>query len=142
MKINVISSKKMKGMTLLEVIVALALFSIAAISITKSLSELISNMPILEERTLAQWVVDNQLVDVRLDPTFPDVGRKEGQTTLAGRDWYWRQQVVKTDDDKFRLVRMSVSDDESFKRTIVEVSTYVFNDSSDSSDSSDSNDSK
>lgn len=138
MKINVISSQKMKGMTLLEVIVALALFSIAAISITKSLSELISNMPILEERTLAQWVVDNQLVDVRLNPTFPDVGSKEGQATLAGRDWYWRQQVVKTDDDKFRLVRMSVSDDESFKRTIVEVSTYVFNDSSDSSDSNDS----
>ncbi|MCL1124013.1 type II secretion system minor pseudopilin GspI [Shewanella surugensis] len=116
-------------MTLLEVIVALAIFSIAAISITKSLSELISNMPILEEKTMAQWVVDNQMVDVKLNPVFPDVGRTEGQTTLAGRDWYWRQQVVKTDDDKFRLVRVSVSDDDTFKRTIAEVSTYVFNDS-------------
>ncbi|WP_298775198.1 type II secretion system minor pseudopilin GspI [uncultured Shewanella sp.] len=129
----------MKGMTLLEVIVALAVFSIAAIAITKSLSELISNMPILEERTLAQWVVDNQLVDVKLSTTFPDVGRKDGQTTLAGRDWYWRQQVIKTDDDKFRLVKVSVSDTDNFKRTIAEVSTYVFNDSSDSSGSNDSN---
>nr|WP_312018339.1 type II secretion system minor pseudopilin GspI [Shewanella surugensis] len=129
MRFNVLSSRQVKGMTLLEVIVALAIFSIAAISITKSLSELISNMPILEEKTMAQWVVDNQMVDVKLNPVFPDVGRTEGQTTLAGRDWYWRQQVVKTDDDKFRLVRVSVSDDDTFKRTIAEVSTYVFNDS-------------
>ncbi|WP_299495961.1 type II secretion system minor pseudopilin GspI [uncultured Shewanella sp.] len=129
----------MKGMTLLEVIVALAVFSIAAIAITKSLGELISNMPILEERTLAQWVVDNQLVDMKLNPAFPDVGRTEGQTTLAGRDWYWRQQVIKTDDDKFRLVKVSVSDNDNFQRTIAEVSTYVFNDASDSGDSNDSN---
>lgn len=138
MKMRRSTLSHMKGMTLLEVIVALAVFSIAAVAITKSLSELISNMPILEERTLAQWVVDNQLVDVKLSTTFPDVGRTDGQTTLAGRDWYWRQQVIKTDDDKFRLVKVSVSDTDNFKRTIAEVNTYLFNDSSDSSGSDDS----
>ncbi len=138
MRIGQSVPSKMKGMTLLEVIVALAVFSIAAIAITKSLSELISNMPILEERTLAQWVVDNQLVDMRLSPTFPDVGRTDGQTQLAGKDWYWRQQVIKTDDDNFRLVKVSVSDNDNFKRTIAEVSTYVFNDASDSSGSDES----
>ncbi|WP_352311596.1 type II secretion system minor pseudopilin GspI, partial [Psychrobacter sp. W2-37-MNA-CIBAN-0211] len=77
---------KSRGMTLLEVIVALAVFSIAAVSVTKSLSEIMANMPILEERTLAQWVASNQMVDVRLPGTFPDIGQKTGQSELAGRE--------------------------------------------------------
>lgn len=115
-----------RGMTLLEVIVALAVFSIAAISITKSLSEQMANMPILEERTLAQWVADNQMVEARLETTFPELGKKEGQTELAGKDWYWRKEVVKTTDDNFRMIRISISDDDRYQRTVAQVSSYVF----------------
>ena len=116
---------KQKGMTLLEVIVALAVFSIAAVSITKSLGEQIANMPILEERTMAQWVAHNQMVDARLETKFPEIGRKDGQLELANQDWYWRKEVVKTTDDNFRMIRISISDDERFSRTIAEVSSYV-----------------
>jgi general secretion pathway protein I len=114
-----------KGMTLLEVIVALAIFAIAAVSITKSLGEQMANMPILEERTLAQWVASNQMVEARLTSPFPDIGQKEGQVDLAGRDWYWRQKVVKTTDDKFRMISISVSSDERYKRIQAQVSSYV-----------------
>jgi general secretion pathway protein I len=117
--------KYAKGMTLLEVIVALMVFAIAAVSITKSLGELMGNMPILEERTLAQWVADNQMVEARLAVNFPDVGKKDGQVELAGRDWYWRQEVVKTTDDNFRMIRISVSDDERYQRIVAQVSSYV-----------------
>ena len=116
-----------KGMTLLEVIVALAVFAIAAVSITKSLGEQMANMPILEEKTYAQWVADNEMVEARLESKFPDIGKKEGETELAGRDWYWRKEVVKTTDDKFRMIRISVSDDERYKRILAQVSSYVLN---------------
>ena len=116
---------KSLGMTLLEVIVALAVFSIAAVSVTKSLGEQMANMPILEERTLAQWVASNQMVDVRLLGTFPDIGQKTGQSELGGREWYWRQEVIKTTDDKFRMIRISISDDDKFERIVAQVSSYV-----------------
>lgn len=129
--INTIGIKRFRsknaGMTLLEVMVALMVFSIAAVSVTKSLGEQMANMPILEERTLAQWVASNQMVDVRLPDTFPDIGQKTGQEELAGREWYWRQDVVKTTDDKFRMIRISVSDDDKFKRIVAQVSSYVHN---------------
>ncbi len=118
-----------RGMTLLEVIVALAVFSVAAISITKSLGEQIANLPILEERTLAQWVASNQMVDARLENDFPELGKKEGQLELAGKEWYWRKEVVKTTDDTFRLIRISVSDDSRYDRIIAQVSSYVFKES-------------
>lgn len=114
-----------QGMTLLEVIVALAVFAVAAVSITKSLGEQIANMPILEERTLAQWVASNQMVEAKLVAGGSDLGKKEGQVELADKTWYWRKEVVKTTDDNFRLIRISVSDDERYTRTIAQVNSYV-----------------
>ncbi len=122
---NLTGRRRSAGMTLLEVIVALMVFAIAAVSITKSLGEQMANMPILEERTLAQWVASNQMVDARLEKKFPDLGRKDGSVELAGKEWYWRKEVVKTTDDNFRMIRISVSDDERYKRIIAQVSSYV-----------------
>ncbi|MFV7769979.1 MULTISPECIES: type II secretion system minor pseudopilin GspI [Shewanella] len=122
---SLLARRRATGMTLLEVIVALMVFAIAAVSITKSLGEQMANMPILEERTLAQWVASNQMVDARLEKKFPDLGRKDGSTELAGKEWYWRKEVVKTTDDNFRMIRISVSDDERYNRIIAQVSSYV-----------------
>ncbi|MBV7316697.1 type II secretion system minor pseudopilin GspI [Shewanella sp. NIFS-20-20] len=116
-----------KGMTLLEVMVALGIFAVAALAITKSLGDLMANMPILEERTLAQWVADNQMVDARLEPGFLPIGKKEGSEELAGKEWYWRREIVKTTDDNFRMIRISVSDDRRFDRVHAQVSSYVTN---------------
>ncbi|UCX03141.1 type II secretion system minor pseudopilin GspI [Shewanella glacialimarina] len=116
-----------KGMTLLEVIVALAVFSIAAVSVTKSLGEQMANMPILEERTLGQWVASNQMVEARLPDKFPEIGSKDGQVELAGEEWYWRQEVIKTTDDNFRMIRVSVSKDQRYTRIVALVSSYVHN---------------
>ena len=118
---------KTKGMTLLEVIVALAIFSIAAVSITKSLGQQMANMPILEQRTYAQWVADNVMVDARLEIQFPNIGKKEGKIEFVGKDWYWRKEVIKTSDDNFRMIRISISDDKRYKRVVTQVSSYVFN---------------
>ncbi|MDX1280726.1 type II secretion system minor pseudopilin GspI [Shewanella colwelliana] len=117
--------RNLQGMTLLEVIVALAVFAIAAVSITKSLGDQIANMPILEERTLAQWVASNQMVDARLEGKFPELGKKEGSVDLADKEWFWRKEVIKTTDDNFRMIRISVSDDERYGRIIAQVSSYV-----------------
>ncbi|MCH1925923.1 type II secretion system minor pseudopilin GspI [Shewanella sp. C32] len=115
-----------KGMTLLEVMVAMAVFAIAAVAVTKSLGDQMANMPILEERTLAQWVADNEMVDARLAEGFPPLGSASGQAEMAGKTWYWKREVIKTTDDNFRMIRISVSDTDKFTRVITKVSSYVF----------------
>ncbi|RLV60780.1 type II secretion system protein GspI [Parashewanella curva] len=117
-----------KGMTLIEVMVALAIFAVAALSITNSLGQLMSNMPILQERTYAQWVADNVLVDAVLEnkQQFLAIGKKEGDTEMAGERWYWRREIIKTQSDDFRMVKVSVSDDSRYDRILTQVNTYVF----------------
>ncbi|GLP95920.1 type II secretion system minor pseudopilin GspI [Paraferrimonas sedimenticola] len=116
---------KQRGMTLLEVMVALTIFSIAAVSIAKSLSAQISNMPVLKTRTLAQWVADNQMVETLLVEPFPEVGEKRGDVEQLEKTWYWKRVVEKTNDEKFRKVTILISEDSRYERITMEVSSYV-----------------
>lgn len=86
-----------------------------------------ANMPILEQRTLAQWVAGNEMVEARLESKFPELGKKEGSTELADQEWFWRKEVIKTTDDNFRMIRISVSDDSRYDRIVAQVSSYVLN---------------
>ncbi|WP_267873516.1 type II secretion system minor pseudopilin GspI [Ferrimonas sediminicola] len=115
-----------RGFTLLEVMVALAVFALAAVAVVNSAGEQLSAVPILREKTFADYVAHNRLVDARLEQEFPDLGTgKRGRVELAGRQWYWRQEVVKTTDEEFRAIRVKVSLDEGFDSVISEVTTYV-----------------
>ncbi|TKB56222.1 type II secretion system minor pseudopilin GspI [Ferrimonas aestuarii] len=115
-----------RGFTLLEVMVALAVFAMAAIAVLKSASEQLGTIPVLKERMFADIVAHNKMVDARLASDFPDLGNKEkGRVELADQQWYWRQEVVKTTDEEFRAIRIKVSLDSSFDNIISEVTTYV-----------------
>ena len=81
-------SIKARGMTLLEVMVALAVFAIAGLAVMKTASEHLSGLNYLEEKTLATWVVENQLVQQKLEAKWPGDSWVEGNEELAGETWY------------------------------------------------------
>ncbi|WP_033933817.1 MULTISPECIES: type II secretion system minor pseudopilin GspI, partial [Pseudomonadota] len=60
--------KSKRGFTLLEVLVALAIFATAAISVIRSVSQHINTVNYLEEKMFAAMVVDNQMAQVMLNP--------------------------------------------------------------------------
>ena len=49
-----------RGFTLLEVMLALAIFALAATAVLQIASGALSNQQILEEKTVAGWVAENQ----------------------------------------------------------------------------------
>lgn len=49
-----------RGFTLLEVMLALAIFALAAMAVLQIASGALSNQQILEEKTVAGWVAENQ----------------------------------------------------------------------------------
>ncbi|GAA4891286.1 type II secretion system minor pseudopilin GspI [Ferrimonas pelagia] len=114
-----------RGFTLIEVMMALAIFATAALAIINTASIQLNAIPLLQERTLANYVVHNRLVDAQLESPFPDVGTRNGQTELAEQTWYWRQKVVKASDEKLRMIEVSVSLDQTFDNVLAEVQTYV-----------------
>ena len=85
--------KSMHAFTLLEVLVALAVASIGLAAVIKVAGGNAYNAQYLEERTLAQWVALNQLAVTQGLNQLPQKGQTSGKDELAGRTWYWRQEV-------------------------------------------------
>ncbi|MFV0574778.1 MAG: type II secretion system minor pseudopilin GspI [Vibrio sp.] len=117
------SEKHSKGMTLLEVLVALAIFATAALSVVRAVTQHINTLSYLEEKTFASMVVENQLAMVHLSESFNST--KKGVEELAGQKWYWTASPVKTGMDLIKAVDVSVSLDEAQKHKLMTVRTYV-----------------
>ncbi|SDH76489.1 general secretion pathway protein I [Vibrio xiamenensis] len=115
-------SHNARGMTLLEVLIALAIFATAAIAIIRSVSQHINTLTYLEEKTFASLVVDNQMAKVMLGEGA--LTKQKGKEEMAGRTWYWQITPVKTANNLLQAFTVSVAASEK-GAPILSVSSYV-----------------
>lgn len=114
-----------KGFTLIEVMLAMAVFSIAGIAILGTADTNARNLGYLESKILASWVASNQLVEITLDDTWPPKNNKKGKVELAGLEWFWLQKVIKTTDKDMRAIVLEVRLDEKDPSALTSLMTYV-----------------
>ncbi|EPF6108274.1 type II secretion system minor pseudopilin GspI [Enterobacter cloacae] len=107
------TKRKEQGMTLLEVMVALVIFSTAALALMNSVSLNVRFTHGLADSLRASWVAENQLAEAKLSNTpFPDA-LQTGTEIMGGRSWIWRKQRVKTAENRFAdEVQVYAEDDE------------------------------
>ena len=114
---------KLKGMTLLEVLVALAVFAVAALGVLRSVTQHINTLSYIEEKTFAAMVVDNQLALMYLEKSPTSI--KKGEEELAGQTWYWMITPVDTSNDFLKSVDVSVFKTKDRKSSLLTVRSYV-----------------
>jgi general secretion pathway protein I len=114
------------GFTLLEVLVALSICAMAGIAAMQATGEHIHHLSTIEEQTYGSWVAENVLIEQRtLGKKWEGKNAKRGSETMAGVQWYWRQDVVATSDKSFVKVTINVFSDEKNEHAIYELSTYL-----------------
>ena len=102
------SSKRLRrGFTLLEVLVALAIFAMSAMALVRSVSQHINTLTLMEEKAFAAMVVDNQMAKVMLNPQA--LKKQSGKDQLAERTWYWTVEPVSTSGGLIRAFDVSVA---------------------------------
>ena len=106
-------SRKTRGFTLLEVMVALFVVAIALGGVIKVMGNAARNSGRLSDRTFAQWVALNELAELRIKKSWPKLGEVKGEQEMVERKWNWVQKTIKTADAKVRRVEMSVWTPES-----------------------------
>ncbi|HHF2871556.1 TPA: type II secretion system minor pseudopilin GspI [Vibrio diabolicus] len=116
------SPRRTRGMTLLEVLVALVIFATAAISVIRSVSQHINTISYLEEKMFAAMVVDNQMANVMLSTS--ELKLKNGTEELAGRTWYWKITPVATTQPLLKAFDVSVALEKNAS-PVVTVRSYV-----------------
>ena len=86
------------GFTLIELMVALALFAIAALALLRMEGASIARTADLDQRFLREVVAQNLANTLLTDPAPPALGDAAGQTQNAGRSFAWTRQVNARED--------------------------------------------
>jgi len=116
---------KAPGFTLIEVMLAMAVFAIAGTALLGVANTNTSSLAHLEKSIIANWIASNRLVDVTLDKSWPPKNNKKGKIEMAGVEWHWLQKVIKTTDNNMRVVNIEVRLDENEPLAISNLMTYL-----------------
>lgn len=115
---------KRNGFTLLELLVAMAIFATAGMAIMQASSAHIRSLSQLDELTIASYIADNQMQLALLDDEWPGKAKSQGEVAMANRNWVWQQQLSKLTDDNLRLVTITVSLAEEPDQVLYQLQSY------------------
>lgn len=107
MKTN--AHRSSRGFTLIEVLVALLILSIALGGIAVTMGRMLSNAQLMQDRTYASWIAQNRIVQMRAEGTLPEPGRESGDVEFANGTWDWHSVISETGIENLLRVDISVS---------------------------------
>jgi len=107
-----------RGFSLLEVLIALVLVSLALVAIVRAAGIGGDAVGAQRSQLLASWVADNALVELELAEAFPPLGERVGRARMGPDQWHWRIVVQATDDPEIRRLDVSVYSDPARSRRV------------------------
>lgn len=101
------------GFSLIEALVALAIFAFAAMALLQVQGEGARATVALEEKLVAEIVADNVLAtELTQGPRAPG-STHEGKAKLAGRDWHWVVETKPVPNSPLLAVEVAVTQAET-----------------------------
>lgn len=97
-----------RGFTLLEVMIALAIFATLAAAVLSASQFVLKQSVGLEDRLFGAWLADNQLSELRLQAITP-LGQQRLSQHLDRRDWVLQQRIAPARDGRLLQVEIQVS---------------------------------
>jgi general secretion pathway protein I len=99
---------RVEGFTLIEMLVALAIFSLAALALLRLGGATATNSARLNEQAIAMTVARNLAVETLTDPQPPAFGSSAGELANAGRRWRWTRSVGRSPEARIQQIEIAV----------------------------------
>lgn len=96
------------GFTLIEVMVALLLVTLALAAAVELDTGSARQLEAMDQTTRAHWVAMNRLAQLRAARRYPAKGDTTGSVHEQGRLWYWKQVVHDGPGSGLRVVEIHV----------------------------------
>nr|MBP8207086.1 type II secretion system minor pseudopilin GspI [Acinetobacter sp.] len=100
--------KHLKGFTLIEVVVALAIFAVAAMALTKIAMQYTQSTANSILRTKAQFVSQNEIAQMEINGEWLE-GTQSKQVTSQGETWQIDKRSESTISPKVQKIEVQVS---------------------------------
>lgn len=97
------------GFTLIEMMVALSVFSLAALAMVHLQGYSVRTAATLSDSSMAWHVAQNLAVERLSAPVAPAIGSEEGEVENGGRRWFWKVVTDKTEDARLVTIEIAVS---------------------------------
>ncbi len=105
--------------------VALTIIAISLGALLSTSGTQANNALYLKQKSFAHWVALNELTQLQLEKTFPDLGNTKGSTDMAGHTWYWSRSIIATEDKSARQVEYTVYADEEHELNLTRLIGYA-----------------
>jgi general secretion pathway protein I len=96
------------GFTMIEIMVALAIFSLAALAMVRLQGYSVRSTANMGDSSIAWQVARNVAVDILSNPAPPTLGETGGEEMNGGETWRWTATTAKTDDARLLKVEINV----------------------------------
>lgn len=113
------------GFTLLELLVAIAIFAIAGVAIMQATSNHNRTLGMITDLTWAGMVAENELQLAKLEEKWPPELRREGESEMGHQRWLWVIESVETLDPDFRMLRIKVAPKDTPEQPVTVLQTFV-----------------
>ena len=128
-------TRRCNGFTLLEVLVALTIVSLALGALISTSGSHAGSASYLKQKTLAHWVAMNEMALLQLEQEWPGKGDRRGSTQMAGTEWYWTRTVNETEDENARAVEFRIYLDEDREYSLTRLVGHIFRSDTDNTPS-------
>lgn len=111
--------KSQLGVTLLELLVALAIFSATAIAILDTIGATSRIVEDLEQKTIGHWVAGNKLSEILLKSKWPNIGTMRDQVDMSDRQWFLETKIEATARPDMRRITVEVRLDKDSETSLI-----------------------
>lgn len=99
-----------QGFTLIEMMVALSIFGLAALALVRLEGATIRNAATVDATMIAQMVARNVAVEAMTDAQPPANGIAQGNESNGGRQWSWTRNTAPLGDQGALRIEVDVRD--------------------------------
>ena len=96
------------GFTLVEMLVALAIFSLAALALLRLEGATVATTARLGDQAIAQIVARNIAVETMTDPIAPAFGTESGEVVNGNRRWHWTRVTGRSPETRIQQIEIRV----------------------------------
>ena len=115
----------MKGFTLIEILVAIAILAVALAATTRAASVATDGALETRQRLLATWAAENRVAEVRARRLFPSAASTRFTTSQGGLALVVDEVVSDTPNPTIRRVDLAVAEARDPNRILARLTAYV-----------------